>query len=399
MEYSTYNQISDFKSKLGEAPLFVCDMDGNIMSGYSLPEGAEPNVSLFPGGIKPGNQDIPFTYLPEELDYFVPNQQILRGIFAGNTMDVRIPKKLVDIINESNANGQPFRLALLTSRKIEEAIQILKASGVKEPEKVTLVGDSGATIQINGELKNARPLSKQEQGVKESIETVVNSAGFVDGMNEIMATYLDEFEPPYIEVKNIAVNVHYRKVVEQLEAAGREDDASSLDKALSTYVNETLESIVEGTSFELRTGAMTVETIIKDTNKGHGLEAIVQAAVDGGHQPSEVIFSGDDICNYKNGGYGTGTDYYAMAAAPVLQRQFGIPFLNTHTHHPENEKSPYPRPKHESDPSNLPVEFPAPKVDLRLPYPWHNAQMISEVLNPKQPKPEIVVGHGAYDVP
>ncbi len=383
MYYSTVSEILDFQSKLGDNPLFVCDMDGNIMSGYSLPKNVEPNANLFPNGIIPENQAIPFTYRPEELDYYCCSQQVLTGIFAGKTMDARIPAKLVRLINHYNDTGQSFRLTLLTSRKIEEALQILKASGVKNPEKVTLVGDSGATLQIKGELENARPLSLEEQELKDTIEKTVRSESFKQTIADIIAEYTENPHPLYIEVKGIAVNVHYREIIERLQKANRESDAEALNIKLTAYIHKTLTPLVEGTAFELRTGSLTVETIIKDINKGHGLESIVQAAIDAGVDPSSVVFSGDDVCNRKGGSYGAGTDYFAMAAAQKLQTKFGIPIFNIHTHHPENEKPIDGRlmPSQQSDPVNLPVDFPAPRIDLRLPFPWDNAGLISNILD------------------
>lgn len=388
MEYSTHSEIEALKLKLGDNPMFVCDMDGNIMSGYMLPDGKTPNPDLYEGGKIPDNQTIPPIYSAEELDYYLDSGQVLKGIFASKTMDVRLPSPLVKLINHFNKTDQPFRLTLLTSRNMQEAQQILKVSGVKNPEKVTLVADSGATLQIKGELKNARPLDEEEQKVKDAIEQMVRSTSFRQVIADITDKYIENADPPYIEIKGIAVNVHYRKVVDSLEKAGRGRDTAALNQELTDHIHQKLAPLVEGTSFELRTGSLTVETIIKDINKGHGLEAIVQAAIDLNYSPSAVIFSGDDVCNRKGGSFGTGTDYYAMAVADDLEKKFQIPFFNTHTHHPEQEK-PIDRhltPNPNSDPANLPADYAEPRIDLRLPFPWDNAKLISDILykNPQK---------------
>lgn len=396
MNYSTQTEIQEFKDGLGENPLFVCDMDGNITQAYSLPKTAEPNMHLFENGANPANQNIPFNYCAQELDYLVEADQLSKSIFAGATMDVRLPGNLVRLLNHYNETGQPFRLTLLTSRKIKEALQILRASGVHQPEKVTLVADSGATLQINGKYQNARPLSEEEQGIKKSLIEKVSSEEFAQKIKEIISEHvaLNELPPellettPYIEVKNIAVNVHYRQIIEFLDNKGRAYDAAALDKKLGSFVHHALNDIVAGTSFSLRAGSLTVETILEDINKGHGLETIVQAAVDAGHIPSSVTFSGDDVCHSQNGGFKPGTDYYAMIAAPALQEKFGIEFYNVHTHHPE-EKTSLQRglfPKQDNDPTHLPNNYPKPDIKLKIAFPWENADLISDILNKSEPK-------------
>ena len=212
-------------------------------------------------------------------------------------------------------------------------------------------------------------------------------------MQEIVSRHAPGVEvPPYIETKNIAVNVHYRKILD----AAKQGDGSDLDKELSAYVNAQLAPIVEGTAFELRTGARTVETIITDTNKGHGLENLTKAMLDTGFEPSSIVFSGDDVCNHKDErGYGPGTDYYAMAVADRLSEEFGIPFFNMHTHHPEEETLlGKPMPKESSSPTNLPKGYPQPIIHTRMPYPWDNVGFMVKALGVSQDRKPMPQANG-----
>ena len=133
------------------------------MVGYKV----KSDKSFDPDEIgNPKKQDIPFRFVAAELDYMVEIGEIERDIFAGKTMDVRLPAELVKAINHYIEIGEPFRLMPLTSRSFEEALEIFKASGVKHPEKVVFGADSGAILQIDGKTVMKRELSEEEQRIK-----------------------------------------------------------------------------------------------------------------------------------------------------------------------------------------------------------------------------------------
>ena len=68
------------------------------------------------------------------------------AIFANKPLDVRLPKPLVNLINERIKEGDLFSVCFLTSRSYRDALFILQESGVQEVEKLMLVSDSGNVV-------------------------------------------------------------------------------------------------------------------------------------------------------------------------------------------------------------------------------------------------------------
>jgi len=402
MQYSTQNEIENHKQNLGKNPMYVLDMDGNVLIGYVLPEDVKVNPN---SEIKnPDNQSIPFSMSVQELDYHVKQGFLKKETFAAKSMDVRLPPYLVKAINEFNDRGEPFRLTLLTSRSMDEALKILELSGVKEPSKVTLVADSGGTLQIEGNYENARPLYKDEITFFDSIDGVIQSPDFQHKLQEaVQATGLNPSGMPdlYIEPKGIAKNIHYRNILKHFD----EPEGSDLDDKLTHLLQTTLgEMVKEGpkegsdSAFKLLDGPATVEVKIANINKGHGLEVIADRAMKSATPPSAVIFSGDDVSKMANGKAGPGTDYYAMITAKKLEVVHGVPFFNMHTHHPDQDG----QPDAAKLPSNLSPNYEVPQIDIVIPTPADNGTLIAGVLGfaSKEKGPQIVVSQfgGGYDV-
>lgn len=372
--YSSADEISAFLEEIGDMPLFVCDMDGNVMVGYNLVEGA---VSpLIPGeGDDPKSQSVPFGTPLQEIEDLVREGVYEKGIFAKKPMDVRLPRPLVDLVNESIEAGEPFKIAFLTSRVLTDARKLLHESGVRNVDKVTLVADSGATLFLNGEKKEVRTLSSEEKlhlrqvgdialSLRPAIETVARDHGF------------DLSEPVpdlYVEHKGIATNIHYREILDRFG----QGESSFFDKAVGRHIKAALQAHadagpqVEKTEgafspvFKTLDGPATVEIKIAEVNKGHGLAAISEAALASDRPLSSIVFTGDDVAK----GDSPGTDYYAMAQARVLAMRFGIPFYNIHTHHPVDNNMSGVDPDPRKAPSGLSAAFNKPDIDLTVATP------------------------------
>ncbi|PZO88008.1 MAG: hypothetical protein DI626_02720 [Micavibrio aeruginosavorus] len=372
--YSSADRISAFLKEIGDAPLFVCDMDGNVMTGYNLVEGAVSPFVLAAGD-DPKSQSIPFGTPLQELESLVSAGIFEKGIFANKAMDVRLPQPLVDLVNQGVEAGEPFKIAFLTSRGSADARKLLQESGVENVDQVTLVADSGATLFLNGERKDVRTLSSGEKlhlqrvediglYLRPEIESIARDHGF------------DLSEPVpelYVEHKGVATNIHYREILDHFGQA----ENSSFDKAVGERIKAALQAHagagprVEKAKgefspvFKTLDGPATVEIKIADVNKGHGLAAIAEAALGDKRPPSSIVFTGDDVAK----GDSPGTDYYAMAQARVLAVRFGIPFFNIHTHHPvdNNMSGVYPDPR--KSPSGLSAAFNKPDIDLTVATP------------------------------
>lgn len=368
--YSTPAAIQRFIDDLGDSPLFVCDMDGNVMAGYSL---SADNMRLpLTARDDPQRQSIPFGTPPAVIEAMTRIGQLKNGIFAGKAMDARLPPALVDFVNDCRDEKAPFRLAFLTSRGADDARTLLIESGVKDIDAVTLVADSGATLSINGERTQARALTAIEKDFLQNVDRVAeNLQAEVEAI--VARTLGSAAGCPglVVEHKGIASNIHYREILKHFG----QSDNSPLDKAIGAHLKSALEDYIErgASSFKTLDGPATVEVKVADINKGHGLSAIVAAALAAGHRPSAVVFTGDDVAN----GNGTpGTDYFAMAEARNLGHKFGIPFHNVHTHHPVDNDPDGTVPDENKSPDTLSAKFPKPPIDLVVPSPSALARII-----------------------
>lgn len=371
--YSTPTEINCFVRDIGGKPLFVCDMDGNVMTGYNM---ADQMALPLTGKDDPARQAIPFGTGQFSLDVLVKTGYMKTGIFAEKAMDCRLPESLVDFLNDNP--DAPFKLAFLTSRGADDARKLLSESGVNDLDKVTLVADSGASLFINGKASQARILSGQEKQFLHNVGTIAQDVqGEVERIVEQELGSSKGCPKMFVEHKGIATNIHYREILSHFGQV----DNSPLDKAigaflkgkLDTYVADGVQNEQGAPVFKTLDGPATVEVKVTDINKGHGLSAIVEAALASGHRPSAVIFTGDDVAK----GNGTpGTDYYAMAEAKTLAHKFGIPFRNIHTHHPVGNDLHGTVPDENKSPDTLSAKFPKPPIDIVVPTPLALANII-----------------------
>lgn len=376
--YSSSKDVGDFYKQIGNKPLFVCDMDGNVMTGYTL----NPGHSLVLGeGDNPANQAIPFGGTLDDLEALVDSGVLSKSIFAEKAMDARLPQKLVDFVNDSIDKDEPFNIAFLTSRGSADARKLLVESGVKDIDKVTLVADSGATLYIGGEKKEVRKLSDQEAKYLKGIEDMVPI--LQKEIEDIIKADLPDNKTPlpalFVEHKGIATNVHYRGI---LTALGEKEN-SDIDKKIGAAIKSHLQSYVEtgprdtngDLTFKTLDGPATVEMKITSVNKGHGLEAIMAAALssENKNRPTAVIFTGDDVSK----GNGTpGTDWFAMDRSKALGHQHGVPTFNIHTHHPVKNDVTSDTPDADKSPSKLSEAYPKPPIALVVKTPDALADII-----------------------
>lgn len=381
MKYSTAEETSDFLRDAGGRPCPVADCDGNIFVGYKLAKGYEnyfdarkndPQDTGFArdeNGVALGNQDIPFDMPQSLLMRLVYTGVLEQGIFAAKTMDARLPVELVTLINAANEQGEPFKLAFLTSRDMNEAVQLFKASGVKNPELCTLVADSGATMYFGGQkhvlrdvpdhdtIDSETPLSRTEKAFLDSV--CHDLPAIRERALQALAAQgfqTDDLPDFYLERKGVAINIHYRamedQIVKNLSDAGIGDDAlddamDSVDSILSGVIKEALDNHAasgpqtagangqgDKPVFKSKGGPATMELIIGGVDKGKGLEAIIEKARETGTNISAFVFSGDDV--WKDG-KGAGTDYDAFARAEELSVAYGVPVKCVLTLHPKEE--------------------------------------------------------------
>lgn len=371
--YSTAEEINRFTERLAagatpvSAPLFVLDMDGNILIGY--------NVKA--GHALPVPQDAERRDIPEgsDIDALLRQGVIEPALFAAKPMDARLPATLATRLNALEQAGEPFRIAILTSRSEADALTVLRDSGVTNPEWHTLVADSGAVLRVGGERRAIRPLNDDERAfldrlpaLSDELETTVDAELQAQGLSPAG-------RPPLrLEPKGIASNVHFREI---LGHYGQTDE-SSLAQGLTQALETRLQDFIAGreTAFKLLRGPATLEVKLADIHKGHGLEAVANAALRHGTPPSAVIFAGDDVCTRgKDGTPRPGTDYYAFKAAPELSRKSGIPFHTIHTLHPAGGRLDGTEP----DRTRLPMPG-LPSPDLTVATPFALAEMIENTL-------------------
>lgn len=356
MRYSTQEEIDAFADKLTSdataksRPMLVLDMDANFAIGYNLKSGVTLPLKE---GDNPESQAIPFG---SDVQQLLADGKVEPAIFAVKAMDVRIHPDVARLMNKNIADTahpeRKFDIVVLSSRDSGDLLRILKESGIEHPEKLTLVGDSGANIFVNGEKRNVRPLSKQEQGFLNGIDTKV--AGLEAEINKVLIQQgYDPKDRPalFIEPKGIAKNVDWRGILAYYGYA----DGSELDEAIATAVRASMEGyIANGPQedgkpvFKLLDSDAAVEIKMGSVDKGKALRAIVKAAQTEGYTPSSVVFSGDDVSKLVDGKGSPGTDQAAFLEVPKLQQETGIPFYTMHTQHPASgelgEENPVPSP-------------------------------------------------------
>lgn len=381
MVYSSAAEILNFSNNLGRNPLFVCDMDGNLYKGYALT--SEHKDYFKNANIEtPEKQDIPFDLSLEELDTLVHRGILEERLFVDKSMDVRISADLVDFLNAQIEQKNPLGITFLTSREASEALTILKASGVEKPEQLTLVADSGAVMYDKGEHITVRALSEEEKGFLKSIETHALEE-WQEGVQQILAEMgFDERQCPkfYLEQKNIAMNVHYRGILN----AYSQPEGSELDERIGAFIKDKMDALNQSgpkdeagqDAFKVLDGPATVEAKLIAIHKGHGLEAIVAKKLEEGAIPSSVSFSGDDVSKPA----GPGTDYYAMILKNTLAEKFSIPFYNIHILHPLNGLNDN-KPNMTKHFTNLAAGHPRPEIDLTLRTPEENTAFMLHVFD------------------
>ena len=397
--YSSLSDMTVFLEKIGNNPLFVNDLDGNIMNAFALAPG-----SLLPLTTtdNPRLQAIPFGMSSQEIEHLVEKRVLKRAIFAERNMDVRLPQCLVHIVNNSIAIGAPGPLAFLTSRGDGDALKLFAESGVHYPECATLATDSGATLNLHGERLIIRGLKPSEQDYLASIPQKHQSE--LDAIvRQTLSGYefdADRAPPVTFEMKDTAIGIHYRNV---LSAYGQKD-GSRLDLALGEALKPLIEKLTQNGPgdehgrpvFKFLDAAASVEIKMVGADKGDGLRAIVDNVIGGGQDYSSVVFCGDDVC--KNGR--PGTDYDAMIMAEKLQEEYAINVFNIHTHHPVIDpdrriEQGAPRqarsnlvPDPARTPDNLGIGYEKPRIDLRVPSPLMLVGLIMQAVQaPLLPSP------------
>lgn len=383
--YSSCSDIADFLNKIGNAPLFVCDMDGNVMTGYTLKADAAP-LPLQESD-DPQRQTIPYGTPPAILGGLIKQGAYETGIFAEKSMDARLPAPLVDLVNQGIETNQPFRIAFLTSRGADDARKLLVESGIGNVDAVTLVADSGATLFIQGRKTEARRLNDGEKNFLSNLDYY--AAYYQKDVQALVAVTLGTAKgcpKLFVEHKGIASNIHYREILSHFG----QPDNSDLDKAIGAHLKERLDVYaglwpkdLNGESvFKTLDGPATVEVKVASMHKGHGLAAIVEEALGSGVRPSAIVFAGDDVA--KGNGL-PGTDYYAMAQARNFSAKYKVPFLNIHTHHPIDNDVNGDLPDPDKSPGTLSAAFNKPDIDLVVPTPSALTDIILRAYNRSAP--------------
>lgn len=379
--YDSPQAISDFLSLITEyegkpgRPAFVNDLDGNLMIGYSLVPGQQLVLSE---GDDPRAQAIPSGSTQAQIQEWVRKGTLREGIFAEKPMDVRLPEPLVALVNDRVSAGAVFDIAFLTSRGTSDALSLLQESGVDRPEQVTLVADSGATLYLHGVRHDVRRLNDEERAFLAGIDR------HLPALTARVRAILSElgFDPAdhpqlYVETKGVAVNVHHRQVLTLYD----QPEGSELDQHISAAVKTELHALVEvgprepdgSPSFRTLDGPATVEVKLASVNKGHGLHAIVAAAMQAAQPPTAIIFTGDDVS--KGNGL-PGTDYFAMAQAPTVAMTYRVPVYNILTLHPLGGGLDGTEPDQRKFITTLSKQYQAPVIDLCVASPRVLARII-----------------------
>lgn len=393
--YSTPAEQQAFKDELGDNPFIICDLDGNILSGYTAADGTALTLAETDD---PKSQSIPFGTSQETIQQLVDAGALKNVIFAEKAMDVRLPQPLVDMVNRFIEEDRPFAFAGLTSRSMKDALTVMRESGIHEPEKVTIVADSGASMYVNGQRQDVRKLSEDEKTFLDGVERMgAELQDIVRGVLQDAGLDADGAPELFIEPKGIATNVHYRTLLNHYG----EKDGGDLDRNLGTALKAYMQNYVElgpqeedgALTFKTLDGPATVEVKIAKVNKGHGLEALTAAAMTSKEPPSAIVFSGDDIA--KGNGH-TGTDYYAMVAAPEISAKWNVPILNVHTHHPVGADMNGTEPDPAKGADTLNAEYVKPVIHLTMASPAQWGGLIREILaGPAAPAQNLAIENPA----
>lgn len=372
--YSSPAETRDFLDKLGSNPFFVYDMDGNACIGYKLAEGRE--LPLAPTD-NPKNQSIPFGLTRAQLDALVADGTLVENIFAGKTMDVRLPQPLVNFVNRCEEDGEPFKIAFLTSRSEFEAKKILQESGVQNVDAVTLIADSGAVLNIRGEQTILRPLTSAEEDYRSLMTLIAKSAQ--PEVDDIVRRHMGTDAPTpelYVEHKGIASNIHWRSI---LEANGQGDE-SALDHEIGAILRKRVIELSKSSPlendkpvFKHLDGPATVELKIDSVNKGIGLSILMDAAAAHSNRPTAFVFSGDD---YSKSNGQPGTDYFAAVQTDAISLKHGIPGYNVLTLHPKGSDINEIEPELSRTLDTLNPDYERPPVHLVVRTPRENGELV-----------------------
>lgn len=358
----------------GHRPSFVLDIDGNVALGHNLAPGV--SLPLSPQD-DPATQSIPTN---QPLSRLLAEGKVEQAIFSVKPMDTRLPENLVNLMNGLEQEGRLWSdVIVLTSRDTKDAVKILAYSGVEHPERVTVVGDSGAILRFAGQQYDLRPLDAGEKQFLDSIGQSPLLTALEKGVDDILQQQgfnAGKRGRLFVEPKGIATNIHYGEV---LKTYGQKE-GSALDHALGDFVRQTLNLHIEKqghtSHFKTLEGPSTVELKLRGVNKGKGLRDVVNFLQDRNYQSSAVVFAGDDICKINHeGNVSHGTDYAAFKESEKLKSQ-GIAAYTLHTHHPEsgelNDPQPVPsKAKHAAAAGISP--------DLTLPDPQKTADLVVEI--------------------
>lgn len=316
MEYSKFSDINAVLARLGGAPLAIADMDGCILLGYDAlgDHKITPNMSA------------------DKLESGILKGEFQRTIFAANAMDVRLSPDMVTHLNRwGRLNRCPAPVAFLTSRPLEAALEIMRRSGLSEDaiENTIIVADSGANITFGGVIESIRNLSDEERKFFAHLDdhSLSLAQTAVSGVLEEANLDTNLTKAMGLEIKGIARNIHYRKI---LELVG-EEEGSALDQKIRTAIQGTLQNLVnekadEPDKYKVHFGPATVETILTGTDKASGLAAILTKYQDiAGGMPTGILGAGDDL---------HGTDQPFARALATIKDTNGIPTAFFHVHHP-----------------------------------------------------------------
>lgn len=372
--YSSANETRDFLDKLGPNPLFVYDMDGNAFIGYKLAEGR--TLPLGPND-NPKNQSVPFGLDRAKIDALVDDGTLTENIFAAKTMDVRLPQPLVNFINKCVDEDESFKIAFLTSRSEYEAKKILAESGVHNVDAVTLIADSGAVLNIQGEQTLLRPLTEDEHQYRCYLDAI--AAEVQTQVDEIVRKHMGEDAPTpelYVEHKGIGTNIHWRGILE----ANKQGDESPLDHEIGALLRGAVSGYAKSSPledgkpvFKTLDGPATVELKIASVNKGVGLTMLMDAAAAHSATPTAFVFSGDD---YSKGNGQPGTDYFAAVQTDAISHKHGIPGYNVLTLHPEGSDIANMEPEMSRMVDTLNPDFERPPVHLIVRTPRENGELV-----------------------
>lgn len=341
MHYSESTQKEAFIAALeagvtpSRRPLFVLDLDGNALIGYNLTGDTRLLAAPDPKRNIPAGADI--AALERE-------GLIAPALFAQKPLDARLPQNLTQQLNRLMAANRPYELAVLTSRSETDALQVLRDSGVQQPENVTLIADSGAVMRVDGQRRSIRVLSAEERAflggldaLKQELEPQIDALLLQHGLSA-------EGRPSLVlEEKGIASNLHFRSILNYYgladSSAPSQDMTSLLERELEGYLHDHSPIAARGgRAFKMLHGPATAELKLADVDKGHGLHALTNHVLQTGAKPSAIVFAGDDVCNHgKDGSVSPGTDYFAFAALPEVQKRTGISSVALHVQHPQDE--------------------------------------------------------------